>query len=469
MLIGSRGRGAAAAALLGATTMTAAGCAIGSQKEARRSTATALAPVAQEVHDHIARVWPQSARIWPGTVLKDRRIVLGDGTSGRLVSVDGVSTLSAATLASKKVSIPRSGSMYTTWDGHPAVVINVADPSYLAEAKDDRTSLSQVIFGAATDELFHSWQQDHGTNTGPAMRGTEYPMAVTPRLYRAMLYDDLVAAYNEPGQRRQHLAAAAYWNDRWHKQFPAEVKRAAPTDAAEGTAGYFDAVAGAVAEGADRTDHADIRKRSGYEPLGRSLDPRQVTVDGEAAPLGAVAGLLLDETKKDWKKQATHSGQAPADILLAGVAPVAEQPSDQLRQSIQDVLAKQNSDLVPRLSPLLHAYKNPSRALLYVPLNSATGDLDAGGYFTAETVPYAILPRLTGTFRLAGGTLSADEATVFAGTAGGHQYVIVPVDTSRGAAHLSGGRLRLDTAALKGDFQVTERDGKGGRRHLIAR
>src|SRR4051794_16840702 len=114
--------------------MTAvAGCAIGAHKAPKTSSATALAPVAQELHDHIARVWPQSARIWPGVVLKDRRVVLGDGKNSRLITVDGVSALTPAILASKKVSIPPSGSLYTTWDKHPAVVLNITDPSYVAE------------------------------------------------------------------------------------------------------------------------------------------------------------------------------------------------------------------------------------------------------------------------------------------------------------------------------------------------
>jgi hypothetical protein len=39
------------------------------------------------VHGYVAKVWPDAGRIWPGVVLKDRRIILGDGKTARLVTV----------------------------------------------------------------------------------------------------------------------------------------------------------------------------------------------------------------------------------------------------------------------------------------------------------------------------------------------------------------------------------------------
>jgi hypothetical protein len=444
----------------------AAGCAGNEHKAPVVSKATALAPVATEVHAYVAKVWPQSGRIWPGVVLKDRRIVLGDGHGARLVTVEGVKNLGAADLAQHRITVPASGSLYATWDGHPAVVINSADPEYAAEARDERASLSQILFGAATDELFHSWQQ-RGKPQQRLLRGTEYPLAVTPRLYRAMIYDDILAAYREPRAKRQRLANAAYWYSRWEKEYADEARRATATDAGEGAAGYFDAVSAAMAQGADRKDPKDLREHVSYAPLTDGLDPRRLTVDGEAAPLGAIAGLLLAETKKPWQQQVTQGGQTPLGLLLQGVGPVPEQPSDDLRQAIQDVLAKQNSDLIPRFNPLVRAYNDKDRALLLVPIETATGDLDTGGYYTTKDVPYALLARLTGTFRFPSGDLRAKEASVLTGTVGGRQYVIVPVDPGHRRTRLSDGRLTVDTGSLAGSFKVaTQR--KKGREELVA-
>jgi hypothetical protein len=454
VLIGTGRRAAAAIAYGGLAAGVVAGCAGHSEKAATVSKATAVAPVANEIHGYVAKVWPDAGRIWPGVVLKDRRAIIGDGKTARLITVEGVKNLSAADLAQRKVTIPASGSLYTTWDGHPAVVLNSADPSYAEEAKAEHASLSEVLFGAATDELFHSWQQRASGQGGRELRGTEYPLAVTPRLYRAMLYDDVLAAYKDPHQRRQDLARASYWFSRWEKEYPDEAKRAVPTDASEGAAGYFDAVAAAVAQGADRTDRDSLREHVAYEPLGQGLDPRQLTVDGEAAPLGAIAGLLLDEEKKPWQKQVAQGGQTPLGLLLHGVPPATEQPSDALRQAIQDALAKQNSDLIPRFNPLVKAYKDHGDALLLVPLDTATGDLETGGYYTTKDMPYAMLARLTGTFQFPSGRLRANEASVLTGTVGGRAYVIVPLDPSRKKTHLSADRLRLDTGPLTGTFQV---------------
>ena len=465
---GTGRRAAAAIAYGGLAAGLVAGCAGHSQKAATVSKATAVAPVAREIHGYVAKVWPEAGQIWPGAVLEDRRIIIGDGRTARLITVGGVESLSAADLARRKVTIPPSGSLYTTWDRQPAVVINSADPSYAEEAKAEHASLSEILFGAATDELFHSWQQrGRPPAASRVLRGTEYPLAVTPRLYRAMLYDDVLAAYRDPGQRRQHLAHAAYWNSRWQKEYPDEARRAAATDAAEGAAGYFDAIAAAMAEGADRKDRDSVRKHIGYDPLDRNVDPVRLTVDGEAAPLGALAGLILDEDKKPWRQQMVRGGVTPIGLLLWGVAPAAEQPSDDLRQAIQDALAKQNSDLIPRFNPLVRAYNDHGDALLLVPLETATGDLETGGYYTSKDVPYAMLARLSGTFRFRTGSLRADQATVLTGTVGGRQYVIVPLDPSHRKTRLAGDRLRLNTGPLTGTFQVRAQKMKG-REGLVA-
>ncbi|MFL6053068.1 MAG: hypothetical protein ACJ72W_09160 [Actinoallomurus sp.] len=155
-----RERGWAALATVAALGAVA-GCSGGSQKgHGPTSAVTALKPVSDEVQEDVARVWPQAPRIWPGTVLKDRRIILGDGGRARLISVEGVSDLNPSELRKRKIDIPRGGSSYTTWDGHPAVILNVADPSYREDAKAAGTSLSATLFGAATDELYHATQQN---------------------------------------------------------------------------------------------------------------------------------------------------------------------------------------------------------------------------------------------------------------------------------------------------------------------
>jgi hypothetical protein len=345
--------------------------------------------------------------------------------------------------------------------------MNIADPSYASGAAADNVSLANELFKAATDELFHQQQQNWEVwKDGKQIRGTEFPMAVTPRLYRAMLYNDLLTAYRDPHQRAQKLAEAAYWNDRWHKEYAEEAKRAVPTDSAEGAAGYFDTVATALAIGVDRDDHAEMRRNAPFRPLKQPLDMSQLSLDGEGIALGGVAGLLLDETRKGWKKQVAQGGQTPVDLVLSGVKPAAEQPSEQLRSSIQNVLAKENTDLIPRLNPLVSAYNDTARTLLLVPLASADGDLDAGGYYVARNVPYPLLARLSGTFRLSSGTLRANDASVLAGAVGGKSYLIVPLDPHR--ARVSANHVVLRTGALDGAFQVTPRR-DNGRRELVAR
>ena len=468
VFIGTRRRGVAATIAFGGLAAgVVTGCAGNSHKAAPKSTATGMIPVAAEIQHDVARVWPEAGRIWPGIVLKDRRIIIGDGRAIRLIGTDGVSAVTPAALASKKITIPSTGSLYTTWEGHPAIALNAADPEYVAEAKEGGVSLSAVLFGAATDELFHSWQQRGTSGGGTRARGTEYPLAVTPRLDRAMIYNNVLGAYHDPHQRARHLGAAAYWYGQWQKDYPDEAKRAVLTDANEGAAGYFDTVATAMVNGADRKDVADVRAHTSFSPLDESLDPRRLTLDGESAPIGSIAGLLLDDTHKGWQKEVAGGGKTPLGLLLQGVAPVAEQPSDGLRQSIQDVLAKQNSDLIPRFTPLVGAYNDKSDALLLVPLNSATGDLETGGYYTSKDVPFVMLARVTGTFRFATGRLRAHEASVLTGSIGRDQYLIVPIDPAHAGTRVTDGRVHLTHGPLTGTFQVKNLK-VDGRERLVA-
>ncbi|GAA0354124.1 hypothetical protein GCM10010151_49640 [Actinoallomurus spadix] len=431
---------------------------------------TALKPVAVQVQDAAARVWPEASKIWPGTVLKDRRVILGDGSRARMVSVDGVSDLSPAELRKHKIDIPSGGSSYALWDGHPAVILNVADQSFRTDAAASGMPLAATLFAAATDELFHATQQKWQAwkKSRGELRGTDFPLAVTPRLYRAMVYNDLVAAYTAPQQRNQRLAGAAYWWSRWQKEFPGEVKRAATSDIGDGAAGYFGAVAMAMAMGAKRGDLAAIRKNTQLRPLDGTLDPGQITLDGESTELGGVAGLLLDETRKDWKRQVTQGRRTPVDLLLTGVTPVAEPASDTLRQAIQNILSKLNTDLIPQVNPLVSAYRNTANALVLVPMNTAEGDLDAGGYYVSRDVPYEILARLSGTFRLAGGTLQAKEASVFAGTIGGRSYLIIPLGDEKTKGRASSNRVEFGGGTLTGSFPVSPRHADG-REQLVAR
>lgn len=442
-----------------------AGC--GGSDKSDPARARALTQVAEEVQHDVAKVWPRSAEIWPGVALGQGRIIVGNPEGARLVTVGGVQNLTPQAVSRRNVTLPGTGSAFVQWDGHPAVVINADDPGYHAEAQETQQSLAAVLFKAGTDELFHSTQQNWGISKKLLqVRGTDYPLSVTPRLYRGMIYNDLLDAYRDPRKRDDRLAAAAYWKAKWEKEYPEEAKRARTTDAGEGAAGYFDGVAEAVATGAVWGRPAELRRYAPFEPLTGSIDPDRLTIDGESTALGGVAGLLLDETKKGWKTQVAQHGRTPLDLLLDGVRPVAEPASDDLRRSIQDEVVKQNSDLVLRLNPLIANYNDGSRNLLLVPLATAIGDLNATGIYTSHDAPYTMVTSLTGTFAMKSGTLRADDASVFLGTVRGQRYVIVPIDPAEDHTRLSNGRVRLHTGTLSGTFEVTNADDHG-RRQLI--
>ncbi|MEG1584375.1 MAG: glycosyltransferase, partial [Anaerovorax sp.] len=82
------------------------------------------------------------------------------------------------------------------------------------------------IYDVAVHEMYHFYGDNmekydevvkDGANNNE--RYTAFPKEVMPRVYRKMIYDNLVLAYENPTDEKIYLGKAKYWNEKWGKEY----------------------------------------------------------------------------------------------------------------------------------------------------------------------------------------------------------------------------------------------------------
>ncbi|OKK02519.1 hypothetical protein AMK26_23045 [Streptomyces sp. CB03234] len=282
-----------------------------------------------------------------------------------------------------------------------------------------------------------------------------------------MVYNSLLAAYQEPGERRRkHLAAAAHWQRSWAATYPDEAKTQPMLDAMEGSARYFESMAVAMASVEGPDDPAQVRGR-----LTGTLKPlRAVNKNFEPYAVGANALFTADAMGLNARRILVEEPEpvTPQDIVLKGVVPAAQPLPPDVKRGIEDSAAALDRKLAPDIEPFVAGMNDKSKWILLAPLSAATGTLGGTGFYTTDELPLTIVTKARLHFRLRGGNLGIDGVTVAEVPMQGQLYYGTPLDPRDRDVSLKGGTLTLTSPRLKGTFQVTSRTDEG-QRFLYAR
>jgi hypothetical protein len=463
---------------LACAVLAGAGCGI---SNSAASEATSLEDLAVEVQEHVATVWPRTGQLWPGVDFSDHVLLLSDGKATWAIDKDGHRPISMADLADKDVTIPKAGFDMLSWEGRNAVIIPAPSVEQNRQRRRDPTGLSSAdpamyVFELATHEQFHTYfqledskqpwaslekmeEQDDGGG-----RFDQYPLQAKPRLYRAMVYNSLLAAYQNPGKRDEHLSAAAYWQDTWARNYPDEAKSQAPTELLEGTAKYFEkaAVAMAAAE-----DPQNAYERHDY--LAHTLKPMAVPFKAfEPYAIGVGALLNADQGELvDLQNRLADQPVTPLSQVLQGVKPTKQATPEDIEKSITDATAEKNETLSRQIDPFVTGMLDSKSWVLMMPADTLRGTLNASGLYTTKALPIPIFPNAALSFKLKTGQLELDDVTTGQDDRGEDSYFIVPLDPNGQGTTLSGNTLRLDTGHVTGTFTVSLRTERG-QRYLYA-
>lgn len=274
-----------------------------------------FAELAQKVQARIARHWPHlGAKVWPGLDYSSHSLVLFKPAADGTVDEAWLATPSAlrrlAPHEYRSLTVPERGSYVAlTFEGRPSVAIT-HDPELVPDLGD-----GSIVYRIATHELVHFYYQGDMTVTDPGDPDRVEPPGSKARLYRAMLYRNLLRALDEPAAMDEALAHAAHWNTKWKAEFPHDSSLMADGDIAEGTARYLEMQGMFAGDGLSGED----RERAHLKEIPRDLAFEAPMLEGYE--LGHAAGLLLDRLSPSWKDGFFVRGQTPVDELLAGVTP----------------------------------------------------------------------------------------------------------------------------------------------------
>jgi hypothetical protein len=384
---------------------------------AQGQPATSAEEYVQRLSKNVRTVWPRTDAIWPGVDFSEMVLIFTDSRRGWAISTDATRELSTEELASAPKPVRNdlvNYELFEDWRGHPGLTFAVrpdyfSSTAYWLELKYSSTAAFEI----ASHELFHMQVQQGwsvGPGASPPLRGTRYPLDTEPRVMRLELYEALVRAYANPDERPQHLGAAAYWFNRWLDTGEANEGRL--TDLAEGTAEYFDSVAGARA-----ALGFDVPPDSYKGILLRQLHDRSghwsARLDSESYPIGLAAGLIAEQELLDWQA-AAERGIAPVTFLLQNVTPTQQVAADKTRALIEPEIGRIAERVAPKLDPLIEALGNAEQPVLVLPLTGMVGTFSPGdGFFFSAATGYAqLIPNLTARFDGAAGSAALNERAV---------------------------------------------------------
>ncbi|HHU08534.1 MAG TPA: hypothetical protein GXZ60_00695 [Intrasporangiaceae bacterium] len=340
----------------------------GAQPEATLTAADLIG----KVQGLIARHWPHLHSAWPDVDYTRHALVLAqlgdDGTVADAWLADTTQTRRLTPSETAALTVPEPGGYAAaTVDGRPSVVMTM-------DSEDGpETGDGSITYRIATHELVHFYYQDQIPQTEPSGRTQGYPIDATPRLYRAMLYRNLIAAYDDPANADVSLRRAKYWHEKWQAEYPDEARDFRDPDIAEGTARYIEILGTVVG---DSVPGAQRDKRLG-EAIPR--DETFTSAEGESYELGLVAGLLLDRTTPTWKDGFLTRGTTLVDELLAGFSALPQEPDPQVQAEITRIVAEVNEQAATELADILRARTDTTVPMLKVVISDVEGSFQSTG------------------------------------------------------------------------------------------
>lgn len=226
--------------------------------------------------------------------------------------------------------------------------------------------------GLTLHEGFHyttqaSWKSpDHEEES---QRGTTVPIAWEPRLYRSMIYQNLVTVYKSNFFNHTALRKAKYWYNLWSKNYPLEV--AMSMDDNEGSAAYVELLGEAYATHGCEDFNPKVKNyilkdlSEGKDPF---IDGRMFALDTEGYLVGKMAALILEQHKviPDWKERLAK-GEDQLAQLMSLVAPKFHVIDDAKKTVFIETQQKEQAQVDEYLAPTYKNLKDPNALFVSLP------------------------------------------------------------------------------------------------------
>lgn len=307
-------------------------------------------------------------KIWPGYDLKNMNVVLLDNSAEPLIAV---STKENKIFSIERIKIPNNPSWYSFFKIDEQAWMSINTEQLHKDVETD--TQAQVIdraYGLAVHESFHHTTQKKWKRiSGP--RGTFVPIKWEPRLYRAMIFGNLMSAYANKESTLQDLQRAKYWYEKWSTEFPEEVQ--STTDGYEGTARYSDRVALALARlGCEATEAQissyliDLPATSGAG----AFSGNRFSLDSEGYGMGSLASLILrrDQAQPDWQNLISQ-GKTPLEILMKDINSLFQDVDEAFKLKLAETQRKEQAGVDQYLADTYRLLNDKESYFVSVPFS----------------------------------------------------------------------------------------------------
>lgn len=396
--------------------------------------------------------WALIEKVWPGADYAKHKLLLFyvddnlEVQDAWQIGVGGHQQLTPDSY--KDIAVPTPGGYaQVNFEGAPSIAMSIDDFS-LSQARE----LEQT-FLTATHELVHFYHQDDMLNQAEGTRAQAFPLDPKPRVYRHMLYQNLINAFDRPANRDAYLGKAKYWLDVWQKEYQKESDDIRSTDILEGTAKYIENMGSFIGENLSGEP---------FDAKASTLIVRDEpfpSADAESYELGYVAGLLLDKTQPEWKKDFYKSGKSLVEMLLMPVKTIEEPINPDVEKLTTEEINLINSEGTEDMQDMIKARADKSVPMLKIDITNTAASYEAYGNYTLDNDD--VHTRYSTQYRVSNGAISIKKTSVIMqATEDAHLYILVPLTMKH---ELNGDVLSVVSSTLDvRDVKVTtaQEDGR---------
>lgn len=321
------------------------------------------------------------------------------------------------------------------------------------------------LYEVAVHEMYHFYGDDMKKYDELSLdsqdnldRYTKFPKESSPRVYRKMVYDNLVLAYENPSEQKLYLGKAKYWNEKWKKGYPEEYRQSSVTDIGEGKARYIEYLM--------CIDYKGISKEERINSI-KSIFNKDIEVldgvDSESYELGFVSGVLLDNIKPDWKKEIDNQPQRPVEMLLKDIEVVKDDSDhfDKVSKKANSQMEKSNKEIEEKITNIENAESDKN-----IPLLQLKGSSMDGSFSTTDFIEYKgkiIVVDFGATFKVTDGIAKINEVSSYLSNEEDNVYNL-PLTMKY---KIENNRLIINEKGVSVDAKVKEVKNKDGRKLYI--
>lgn len=417
-----------------------------------------------EAFEMLRKHGEMSKQVWPDYDLSQNNIIaceINDSTN-EIINAWKLTTTTKSRLTKEQMNsleVPPIGAYNgTKFEGKESIVIGLS--------KSTLPDLNEIVnfnyvYEVGVHEMFHLYYEDlkplikmviKSNNLGG--RGTEFPKQAEPRVYRKMVLDNLVLAYEHPKEEKTYLGKAKYWNEKWKAEYAGEYNQGMLYDILEGKARYIQNMMCIMYDGI-----SDEEKVNAIINTFDKRDNPNESIDSESYSLGFATGVLLDRSGSSWKEEITKNPETPVDYLLKNVEIIKDTSLDHkdLLKVSEEQIDEVNKSINPKLKDIEESKNN-----FDIPYLQINEKLLNGSFETSNFIRYLdsnISVDFGGTFQNKNGSIIVKNVSV-SSTEGKNSNYILPLNMDY---KISDGRLIINNENIKGDIKVKQTKDKEGR------